>query len=159
MRGLQEVVAVDALGAADDFAVALGGEDVDAEGLGGVGGVGLHVEGLDGGGVAVDHDGLVELGGDVGLVGGAEVVAVLVGGLDLALGEGVVEHGVGLVVGEAGKGVARGSPALGSLRFAQDEGWAVGSLGGYDLFEFGDVAADDFEVGAVVVEDAARRCG
>ncbi len=32
-------------------------------------------------GVAVDHDGLVELAADVGLVGGAEVVAVLVGGL------------------------------------------------------------------------------
>ncbi len=32
---LEEVVAGDALGAADDFAVALGGEDVDAEGLGG----------------------------------------------------------------------------------------------------------------------------
>jgi len=46
----EEVVGVDALGAADDLAVALGGEDVDAEGAGGVGGVGLHVEGLDGGG-------------------------------------------------------------------------------------------------------------
>ncbi len=48
--GFEEVVAVDALAAADDFAVALGGQDVDAEGLGGVGGVGLHVEGLDGSG-------------------------------------------------------------------------------------------------------------
>ena len=67
--GAEEVVAVDALRAADDLAVALGGEDVDAEGLGGVGGVGLHVEGLDGGRVAVDHDGFGELGGDVGLVG------------------------------------------------------------------------------------------
>ena len=81
---LEEVVAVDALAAADDFAVALGGEDVYAEGLGGVGGVGLHVEGLDGGGVAVDHYGLVELAGDVGFVGGAEVVAVFVGGFELA---------------------------------------------------------------------------
>ena len=61
--------------------------------------VGLHVEGLDGGGVAVDHDGLVELGGDVGLVGGAEVVAVFVGVFDLAFGEGLFEHVVGLVVG------------------------------------------------------------
>jgi hypothetical protein len=33
---LEEVVAVDALGAADDLAVAFGGENVDAEGLGGV---------------------------------------------------------------------------------------------------------------------------
>ena len=80
----EEVVGVDALGAADDFAVALGGEDVDAEGLGGVVGVGLHVEGLEGGGVAVDHDGAVELGAEVGLVGRAEVVAVDVGGFELA---------------------------------------------------------------------------
>src|ERR1700734_1218086 len=42
--GFEEVVAVDALGAADDFAVALGGEDVDAESLGGIVRVGLHVE-------------------------------------------------------------------------------------------------------------------
>ena len=97
--GLEEVVVVDALGAADDFAVAFGGEDVYAEGLGGVGRVGLHVEGFDGGGVAVDHDGLVELGADVGLVGGAEVVAVDVGGFDEAFGVGVDEHGVGFVVG------------------------------------------------------------
>src|ERR1700678_535714 len=74
--GLEEIVGVDALGAADDFAIAFGGEDVDAEGLGGVERVGLHVEGLEGGGVAVDHDGLVELAADVSFVGGAEVVAV-----------------------------------------------------------------------------------
>ncbi len=78
--GFEEVVVVDALGAADDFAVAFGGEDVDAESLGGVEGVGLHVEGFDGRGVAVDHDGPGELGADVGLVGGAEVVAVDVRG-------------------------------------------------------------------------------
>jgi hypothetical protein len=106
--GFEEVVGVNALGAADDFAVALGGEDVDAEGLGGVERVGLHVEGLDGSGVAVDHDGLVELGGDVGLVGGAEVVAVFVGGFDFAFGEGFFEHGVGFVVGEAGEFVGGG---------------------------------------------------
>ena len=97
--GFEEVVGVDALGAADDFAVALGGEDVDAEGLGGVERVGLHVEGLDGGGVTVDHYGLVELAGDVGFVGGAEVVAVFVRGFDFAGFVGFVEHGVGFVVG------------------------------------------------------------
>ena len=59
--GFEKVVVVNALRAADDFAVAFGCEDVDAESLGGVGGVGLHVEGLDVSGVAVDHDGLVEL--------------------------------------------------------------------------------------------------
>lgn len=96
--GLEEVVAVDALGAADDFAVAFGGEDVDAEGLAGVERVGLHVEGLEGGGVAVDHDGLVELTGDVGLVGAAEVVAVFVRSFELAGFVGFVEHGVGFVV-------------------------------------------------------------
>ena len=53
---LQQVVGVDALRAADDLAVAFGREHVDAERLGGVERVGLHVEGLDGGGVAVDHD-------------------------------------------------------------------------------------------------------
>ena len=56
--GFEEVVIVDALRAADDFAVAFGREHVDAEGLGGVVRVGLHVEGLDVGGVAVDHHGL-----------------------------------------------------------------------------------------------------
>ncbi len=65
--------------------------------------VGLHVEGLDGGGVAVDHDGLVELAGDVGLVGGAEVLAVFVGGFDFAGPVGFVQHGVGFVVREAGE--------------------------------------------------------
>ena len=105
--GAEEFVGVDALRAADDLAVALGGEHVDAEGLGGVGGVGLHVEGLDGGGVAVDHDGLVELGADVGLVGRAEVVAVDVGGFELAGFVGLVEHGVGFVVAEAGEATGR----------------------------------------------------
>ena len=46
----------------------------------------------------MDHDGLVELAGDVGFVGGAEVVAVFVGGFDLAFCVGFVEHGVGFVV-------------------------------------------------------------
>ncbi len=48
--GFEEVVVVDALGAADDLAVAFGGEDVDAEGFGEVERVWLHVEGLEGGG-------------------------------------------------------------------------------------------------------------
>ena len=84
-------------------------------------GVGLHVEGLDGGGVAVDHDGLGELAGDVGLVGGAEVVAVVVGVFDLAGGVGFFEHGVGFVVGEAGEAVGCGGaeteagPPLGEM--------------------------------------------
>ena len=135
--GLEEVVAVDALRAADDFAVALGGEDVDAESLGGVVRVGLHVEGLDGGGVAVDHDRLVELRADVGFVGGAEVVAVVVGVFEFAGFVGLLEHGVGFVVGEAREAVAVlvaerlsaigwaggfGVLRLRALRFAQDDG-------------------------------------
>ena len=122
----EEVVGVDALGAADDFAVALGGEDVDAEGFRGVGGVGLHVEGFDGGGVAVDHDGAVVEIGDVGLVGGAEVVAVGVGVFDFSFGVGFGEDLVGFVVGDLGEG-------------------------GLDCFEFGGVAADYFEVCGVVL--------
>ena len=94
----QEVVIRYAFRPADDLAVAFGGEDVYAESLGGVGGVGLHVEGLDGGGVAVNHDGTVELVGKVGLVGGAEVVAVFVQGLDEALGMGFDQHFVGIFV-------------------------------------------------------------
>ena len=47
--------------------------------------------------------GLANWRGDVGLVGGAEVVAVDVGGFELACVVGVVEHVVGFVVGEAGE--------------------------------------------------------
>ncbi len=52
----------------------------------------------------MDHDGLVELAGDIGFVGAAEVVAVLVGSFELAGFVGFVEHGVGFVVAEARKG-------------------------------------------------------
>ena len=105
--GLEEVVAVDALGAADDFAVAFGGEDVDAEGLGGVVRVGLHVEGLDGGGVAVDHDGLVELAGRCRSRRGSRSRRRSCGGFRcLPLAWASIEHGVGFVVGEAWEGHA-----------------------------------------------------
>src|SRR5919112_1370181 len=49
-----------ALAAAYDLAVALGREHVDAERQLVALGVALHVEGFDGRGVAVNHDGLVE---------------------------------------------------------------------------------------------------
>ena len=64
----------------------------------------LHVEGLHGGGIAVHHDGTVELRGDVGLVGRAEVVAVLEGIFEQSLGVRVVEHRYGVVVARRGKG-------------------------------------------------------
>src|SRR5215510_10741201 len=46
----QQIVVVDALAAADDFAIPLGGEDVDAQGAVRRLRVRLHVERLDGGG-------------------------------------------------------------------------------------------------------------
>ena len=71
----EQIVVVDALAAADDFAVAFGGEHVEGEGQFGTLGVGLHVEGFDGGRVAVNHDGTVELVGDDGFLVAADVVA------------------------------------------------------------------------------------
>ena len=47
MRDEQQVVVVDALAAADDLAVALGREHVEAEHHVRVLGIGLHVEGLE----------------------------------------------------------------------------------------------------------------
>ncbi len=64
-----------ALTAADDLAVALRREDVDAEREPGIGGVGLHVEGLARGRVAVDHHGTIEALREHGLLVAAEVVA------------------------------------------------------------------------------------
>ena len=80
----------------------------------------------------MDHDGFVELGADVGFVGGAEVVAVFVGGFDFAFGEGLFEHGVGFVVGEAGESTACGRRAFGAIR-----GWNEGSGSGRCLWNFG----------------------
>ena len=101
---LQQLVGGDALRAADDLAVAFGREDVHAERVLRIVRIGLHVEGLHRGGIAVHHDRPVELRGDVGLVGRAEVVAVLEGMLDQALGVRLVQHGGGLVVAQAREG-------------------------------------------------------
>ena len=89
---------MDALAAADDFAVAFGGEHVDAEGEFGTFGVGLEVEGFDLGGIFFDEDGAVELFSQEGLVGAAEVAAPL----DFAAF--ALEDEDGFVVGDAGKG-------------------------------------------------------
>ena len=58
---LQQRQVVDALAAADDLAVALGREQVDGERHLRPLGVGLHVERLDLGRIAVDEDRLVEV--------------------------------------------------------------------------------------------------
>ena len=89
---LQQLVARHALRAADDFAVALGRQHVDAEREVRVLRVGLHVEGLHRGRVAMHHDRAVELRAEPGLVGRAEVVAVLEGLLEFALLVRLVEH-------------------------------------------------------------------
>ena len=106
--GVEQLVAGDALRASDDFAVAFGGQDIDAEGIAGVGRIGLHVKGFHVGGVAVDHDGAVELAAEPGFVGGAEVVAVGEGGFKVAVLVGLVEHLAGFVVAQAREGRADG---------------------------------------------------
>src|SRR6185312_16197146 len=55
----QQVGIVNALAAADDFAVAFGRQDVDAHRYFGPVRIGLHVERFDGGREAIDHDGTV----------------------------------------------------------------------------------------------------
>ena len=57
----QEFVRSGALRAADDFSVAFGSEHVDAEREIGTLRIGLHVEGLHAGGIAMDHDRFVVL--------------------------------------------------------------------------------------------------
>src|SRR5688572_9234782 len=73
----QEREVVDALTAADDLAVAFGGEHVVVQDARRVLGVGLHVEGLDLDRVVVDEDRLVVLLGEERLVVGAEIVPFL----------------------------------------------------------------------------------
>src|SRR5262249_8771707 len=46
---------------ADDLAVAVGGEDVDAQREARIGGIRLHVERLRGERIAMNHDGTIEL--------------------------------------------------------------------------------------------------
>src|SRR5260370_7471395 len=60
----EQIVIVDALAAADDLAVAFGRKHVKGEGEVGPFRVGLHVEGFDGRGIAMDYHGATELVGD-----------------------------------------------------------------------------------------------
>ena len=71
----QGLVVVLALAAADNLAVALGCQHVDAQRQLGALGVALHVERLALGGVAMDHHGPVELGRERGFLVAAQVVA------------------------------------------------------------------------------------
>ena len=71
----EQIVVVNALAAADDFAVAFGREHVESQCEIGTLGVGLHVEGFNGRGIAMDHHGAVEFVGDDGLFVAADVVA------------------------------------------------------------------------------------
>ncbi len=88
---------MDALAAADDFAVAFGGEHIEGEGQIGTLGVGLHVESFDGRRVVVDHDRAVVGAGDDGFFVAAEVVAEF-GGIAVLL-----KDSDGFFVGDAGE--------------------------------------------------------
>ena len=71
----QQVVIVNALAATDNFAIAFGRKHVESERKIGTLGVGLHVERLDGGGIAVNHDRAVEFIGDDSFFVAADVFA------------------------------------------------------------------------------------
>src|SRR5947208_5937056 len=71
----EQVVIVDALAAADDFAIALGGNHVKGESELGALGVRLHVKGFNRSGIVMDQHGAVEGTGDDGFFVAAEVVA------------------------------------------------------------------------------------
>ncbi len=93
----QQVVARNALAAADDFAVALRRQHVEAQRQLGPHRVGLHVERFDRGGIAMNHDRAVELVRENGLFVAAEIVAPLRG---IAV---LLQNLDGLIVGEARK--------------------------------------------------------
>ena len=71
----QKVVARHALAAANDFAVAFRRKNVHAQRNFGTQRIRFHVEGLDRGGITVNHHGLVELSRNDGFVAAAEVAA------------------------------------------------------------------------------------
>ena len=71
----QQIVIVNALAAADNFAIAFGRKHVESERKIGTLGVGLHVKRLDGGGIAMNHHRAVEFIGDDGFFVAADVLA------------------------------------------------------------------------------------
>jgi hypothetical protein len=122
----QEVVVVDALAAADDFAVAFRGEHVDAEGEFRAFGIGLEIERLHLGRILSDEDLVVELFGEERFVRTAEVATPFDGAAFAA------EDFDGFVVGDAGKGpvmassfvVSRSRMASSARRWARTR-WAM----------------------------------
>src|SRR5215472_6110984 len=71
----QKLVRRHALRASDDFSVPFGSEHIDAQRELGTLGIRFHVEGLHLGGIAMHHYRLVELRGQIRLVGRAEISA------------------------------------------------------------------------------------
>src|SRR5271170_3785987 len=73
----QQIQVVDALAAADDFAVSLGGDEIDAQGEFRPVRGGLKVEGLDTAGIAIHQDRTIQILGQKRFVGVAEIPAPL----------------------------------------------------------------------------------
>ena len=91
MRRSSKFGIVNALAAADDFAVAFRREDIHAQRHFRPLRIGLHVERLDRGGKPVHHDGPLELLREDGFVGAAEIAAPLnFGAVLLQIFHGVV---------------------------------------------------------------------
>ncbi len=135
----QSFVAAHALRAAADFAVAFGGEQVHRLADFGTTRPRFHVKGFDRAWVAVDKNGLVELLGDGGLVRSAEVHAPLEGEQCFLLRVGFllaefVDHLRRVVVGDAREG-------------------------GFDIFQLGDVAPEEFQLRGAVADDALGDVG
>src|SRR5271157_4730215 len=118
----QQLIRSHALRAADDFAIAFGGELVHAEGQIGALWIGLHVERLHHRGITMHHYRTLKLRRDVSLVWRAKVAAVLELVLDQAFGVGLLQHLDGLIVRDARKR-------------------------GVNLLQLADVAPDGFQLG------------
>src|SRR5258708_25627701 len=71
----KQIVIVNALAAADDFAVAFRGDHVESEGELGTLGVRLHVKSLHRRRVMMNEDGTIEFPGDDGFFVSAEVIS------------------------------------------------------------------------------------
>ncbi len=100
---LQQFVRCNALRAADDLSISFRRQHIHAQREFRVLRVRLHVERLDGGGIAMNHHRPIELRGDIGLIGRAEIVAVLEFLLDLALRVGFLQHLRRFVIADARK--------------------------------------------------------
>ena len=134
MRLQQQLVRRHALRAADDLAVTLGREHVHAQRQFRPLRIRLHVKRLHLRGIAVHHHRPVELRRDISLVRRAEIAAPLELVLQRALGVAFLQHLHRFVVGDARKRRV-------------------------DLFQLGDVAADDLQLGAALLQAALHDEG